>query len=145
MRGVHIDRSGAERLPFSKALDRYLSEVSSTKRASAAYSEGQKSKAGTVKIMPEALAALAGQALASIEKDAVIEKILALIEAKVTRPEAAMLPPPRAPPQLEIDDDWLWDRPNLASLFATSRVVWRSCLCLCSGDITSVQAVRAVD
>jgi hypothetical protein len=62
---------------------------------------------GTVKIMPKALAALAGQALASIEDDEVIEKILAHVDAQVQRPKAATLPPSRAPPQLEIDDDWL--------------------------------------
>ncbi len=35
-----------------------------------------------------------------------LEKILAHIDAKVLQPEVAMLPPSRAPPQLEIDD-WL--------------------------------------
>ena len=45
--------------------------------------------------------------IASIEEDAVIEKILAHIDAKVLQPEVAMLPPSRAPPQLEIDDDWV--------------------------------------
>jgi hypothetical protein len=35
-----------------------------------------------------------------------LEKFLAHIDAKVLRPETAMLPPSRAPPQLEIDD-WL--------------------------------------
>ena len=45
--------------------------------------------------------------IASIEEDAVIEKILAHVDAQVLQPEAAMLPPSRAPPQLEIDDDWL--------------------------------------
>lgn len=73
--------------------------------------------------MPKALAALAGQDLASIEEAAVIEKILAHIDAKVLQPLVAMLLPSRAPPQLEIDDDWLWDRPNLTSLFAPSGMV----------------------
>jgi hypothetical protein len=61
---------------------------------------------GAMKIMPKALAALAGQALACIDEEEVIEKILAHVDAKVLQPEAAMLPPSRAPPQLEIDD-WL--------------------------------------
>ena len=61
---------------------------------------------GTVKTMPEALAALAGQALASIEEDAVIEKILAHVDAQVLPPDAVALPPTRAPPQFEIDGDW---------------------------------------
>jgi hypothetical protein len=43
----------------------------------------------------------------SIEDDEVIEKILAHVDAQVQRPKAATLPPSRAPPQLEIDDDWL--------------------------------------
>ena len=57
--------------------------------------------------MPKALAALAGQALACIDEDAVIKKILAHVDAQVQRPKATTLPPSRAPPQLEIDDDWL--------------------------------------
>jgi hypothetical protein len=44
--------------------------------------------------------------IASIEDDEVIEKILVHIDARVLRPETATLPPSRAPPQLEIDDDW---------------------------------------
>jgi hypothetical protein len=58
VRGVYIDRSGAERLLFTKALDRYLSQVSSTKRASTAYSEGQKSKALRKFFGPYSLAAI---------------------------------------------------------------------------------------
>jgi hypothetical protein len=34
-------------------------------------------------------------------------KILAQVDVKVQRPKAATLPPSCAPPQLEIDDDWL--------------------------------------
>jgi len=45
--------------------------------------------------------------IACIDEEEVIEKILAHVDAKVLQPEAAMLPPSRAPPQLEIDDDWL--------------------------------------
>jgi hypothetical protein len=45
--------------------------------------------------------------IASIEEDAVIEKILAHVDAQVQRPKADTLPPSRAPLQLEIDDDWL--------------------------------------
>ena len=33
--------------------------------------------------------------------------ILAHGDAQVLQPKAATLPPSRAPPQLEIDDDWL--------------------------------------
>ena len=65
VRGVYIDRSGAERLLFSKALDRYLSEVSSTKRASTAYSEGQKSKALRKFFGPYSLAAITPDLVAS--------------------------------------------------------------------------------
>mgnify|MGYP001813486790 CR=1 FL=1 len=46
------------------------------------------------------------------------------------RKPAAALPPSRAPPQLEIGDDWLKVRPYLASLFATSGMVWWGRLCL---------------
>ena len=43
VRGVHIDRSDSDRLLLSHALDRYLREVSSTKRATTAYGELQRS------------------------------------------------------------------------------------------------------
>jgi hypothetical protein len=45
--------------------------------------------------------------IASIDDDEVIETILAPIDAQVLQPEAAALPPSRAPPQIEIGDDWL--------------------------------------
>jgi len=45
--------------------------------------------------------------IACIDDEAVIEKILAHVDAKVLRPEAAMLLPSRAPPKPEIGDDWL--------------------------------------
>jgi hypothetical protein len=37
----------------------------------------------------------------------VIERILLHVDAQVRRPQAARLRPSHAPPQLEIDDDWL--------------------------------------
>ena len=45
--------------------------------------------------------------IASIEDDEVIEKILGHVDAQVQQPKAATLPRSRAPPQLEIDVDWL--------------------------------------
>ena len=45
VRGAYIDRAGSDRLLIRHALDRYLREVSSTKRATTAYSEGHKAKA----------------------------------------------------------------------------------------------------
>lgn len=45
--------------------------------------------------------------IACIDDDEVIEKVLAHINAQVLQPEAAVLPPSRAPPQLEVGDDWL--------------------------------------
>ncbi len=45
VRGVYIDRAGSDRLLLRCALDRYLREVSSTKRATTAYAEGHKAKA----------------------------------------------------------------------------------------------------
>lgn len=45
VRGVYIDRAGSDRLLLGPALDRYLREVSSTKRATTAYAEGHKAKA----------------------------------------------------------------------------------------------------
>ena len=45
VRGVYINRAGAERLLFDKALGRYLAEVSASKRPSTAYGESRKAKA----------------------------------------------------------------------------------------------------
>ena len=45
VRGVYIDRAGSDRLLLTHALDRYLREVSSTKRTTTAYAEGHKAKA----------------------------------------------------------------------------------------------------
>jgi len=45
VRGVYITRSGAEKLLLGKALDRYLAEVSPSKRDSTAYAESHKAKA----------------------------------------------------------------------------------------------------
>ena len=45
--------------------------------------------------------------IACIDEDAVIKKILAHVDAQVLQPEAATLPPSRAPPRLELGDDWL--------------------------------------
>ncbi len=53
---------------------------------------------GTVKVMPRALAALAGQALACIEDPVVIEKILAHLRGKDTSVPTSLLPDSRAPP-----------------------------------------------
>ena len=38
--GVYIDRAGSDRLLLRHALDRYLREVSSTKRVTTSYAEG---------------------------------------------------------------------------------------------------------
>ena len=45
VRGVYINRADAERWLFDKALDRYLAEVSASKRPSTAYGESRKAKA----------------------------------------------------------------------------------------------------
>ena len=59
---------------------------------------------GSVRIMPKALAALAGQALACIEDPGVIRRILDHLDrlAPTTEPDA--LPEPRAPPQVGLFD-----------------------------------------
>lgn len=58
VRGVYIDRAGADRILLKHALDRYLREVSSTKRKSTAYAESQKAKALKVKFADYSLAAI---------------------------------------------------------------------------------------
>jgi hypothetical protein len=51
-----------------------------------------------VRIMPKALAALAGQALACIEDAAVIEKILTHFQGKDASVSTSLRPESRAPP-----------------------------------------------
>jgi integrase len=58
VRGVYINRAGAEKLPLEKALDRYLSEVSASKRESTAYAESHKAKALKKKFGAYSLAAI---------------------------------------------------------------------------------------
>jgi hypothetical protein len=53
---------------------------------------------GAVRIMPKALATLAGQALACIQDAAVIEKILAHFQGKDTSVSTSLRPESRAPP-----------------------------------------------
>jgi len=59
---------------------------------------------GPVKVIPKALAALAGQALACIEDPAVIQKILEHLKKKGEIQEAVRLPDTRAPPQARLFD-----------------------------------------
>ena len=58
VRGVYINRAGADRLLLKHALDRYLSEVSSTKRESTAYAEQHKAKALRAELGAYSLAAI---------------------------------------------------------------------------------------
>ena len=58
VRGVYINRAGSDRILLKKALDRYLSEVSSTKRESTAYAEQHKAKALKAKLGDYSLAAI---------------------------------------------------------------------------------------
>ena len=58
VRSVYINRAGAERLLFDKVLDRYLTEVSSSKRQSIAYGESRKAKALKKKFDACSLAAI---------------------------------------------------------------------------------------
>jgi hypothetical protein len=57
-----------------------------------------------VKIMPKALATLAGQALACIDDLVVIEKILTHLDEKDALAEASRQPRCRAPPQAGLFD-----------------------------------------
>ena len=54
---------------------------------------------GAVKVIPKALAALAGQALACIEDPVVIKKILTHLDEKAAVTDTIRLPECRAPPQ----------------------------------------------
>ena len=59
---------------------------------------------GAVKIMPKALAALAGQALACIEDPGVIRRILDHLDRLTPTTEPDALPEPRAPPPVGLFD-----------------------------------------
>ena len=68
---------------------------------------------GDVKIIPKALAPLTGQALASIEDPAVIQKILAHLDDSATSAASAVLPDCRASPTVGLQrwatsQHWLW-------------------------------------
>jgi hypothetical protein len=59
---------------------------------------------GDVKIIPKALAPLAGQALACIEDPAVIQKILAHLDDRASPADLSLLPECRAPPATGLFD-----------------------------------------
>jgi len=58
VRGVYIDRAGSDRILLKNALDRYLREVSSTKRESTAHAEQHKAKALKANLGAYSLAAI---------------------------------------------------------------------------------------
>ncbi|MFW2440675.1 MAG: tyrosine-type recombinase/integrase [Arenicellales bacterium] len=58
VRGMYIDRAGADRILLKDAMDRYLREVSSTKRKTTSYAEGHKAKALKEKLGSYSLAAI---------------------------------------------------------------------------------------
>jgi hypothetical protein len=58
VRGVYINRAGAEKLLLGKALDRYLAEVSPSKRDSTANAQSHKAKALRKKFGAHSLAAI---------------------------------------------------------------------------------------
>jgi len=57
---------------------------------------------GSVKVIPKAPAALAGQALASIEDPVVIKKILTHLKEKAAPEPTGLLPSVRAPPPVSL-------------------------------------------
>ena len=73
---------------------------------------------GPVKVIPKALAALAGQALASIEDQQVIDKILGHLKTKEGLPLLPdALPETRAPPQGSL---FCWYQDSLMILLAAA-------------------------
>ena len=87
VRGVYIDRAGSDRLLLRNALDRYLREVSSTKRESTAIGEQRKAKA--------LKAGLGNYSLAAITPDLVAkyrdERLDAGLSNNTVRLELALL------------------------------------------------------
>ena len=87
VRGVYINRAGAERLLFEKALDRYLAEVSASKRPSTAYGESRKAKALKKKLDAYSLAAITPDLVAEYRD----ERLAAGKSADTVRLELALL------------------------------------------------------
>jgi integrase len=87
VRGVYIHRAGAERLLFDKALDRYLAEVSASKRPSTAYGESRKAKALKNKFDAYSLAAITPDLVAEYRD----ERLAAGKSADTVRLELALL------------------------------------------------------
>jgi integrase len=87
VRGVYINRAGAEKLLLEKALDRYLSEVSSSKRESTAYAESHKAKALKAKFGAYSLAAITPDLVAEYRD----ERLAAGKSASTVRLELSLL------------------------------------------------------
>ena len=64
VRGVYIDRAGSDRLLLTHALDRYLQEVSSTKKATTSNAEHHKAKALKESLGAYSLAAITSDLVA---------------------------------------------------------------------------------
>jgi len=87
VRGVYIHRAGAEKLLFDKALERYLAEVSASKRKSTAYGESRKANALKKKFDPYSLAAITPDLVAEYRD----ERLAAGKSADTVRLELALL------------------------------------------------------
>ncbi len=87
VRGLYIHRAGAEKLLFDKALERYLAEVSASKRPSTAYGESRKAKALKTKFDPYSLAAITPDLVAEYRD----ERLAAGKSADTVRLELALL------------------------------------------------------
>ncbi len=72
-RGVYIDRAGAERLLLKTALDRYLADVSATKKASTASAERHKAKALRANLGNYSLAAISADLVAEYRDNRLAE------------------------------------------------------------------------
>jgi hypothetical protein len=68
VRGVYINRAGAEKLLLEKALDRYLSEVPASMQESTAYAESYKAKALKKKFGAYSLAAITPDLMARLDQ-----------------------------------------------------------------------------
>ena len=69
VRGVYIDRAGSDRILLKHALDRYLREVSSTKKPSTHSAEQHKAKALKAKLGAYSLAAITPDLVAKYRDD----------------------------------------------------------------------------
>ena len=117
VRGVYVDRAGAERLTLDTALERYLREVTPTKRPSTAKRERQVGEILTARLGEYALAALTPEVIASYRD----ERLAARMSATTVRIELARLSMQRHARRIDRTSDLKLTKKELARVLTILR------------------------